>query len=138
MGPLLPLFLGVEENFLHFNGGDAACEGAAVDRGGGPPMALHGKGILVFTGHVEIFGHRFSCQAHAPVPLGVVLGHAGVGHNAPSAERDGGHRFNAAGHNAVRNAGVDLGRRDGDGFQSAGAVTVDRHARHFVRVQAHE
>ena len=105
---------------------------------GGAGVALHREGVLILTRDFEFLGDGFCGQPHAPVPFWVVFGHACVGHEAPSPKGNGGHGFNATCNDAVRDARVDFGRGDGDGFKATGAVAVDRHAGHLLRVEPHE
>ena len=138
MLPFLALFVVVEVDFVHGDGGDARRKGSAVDGRSRSGMAFHGEGVLVLTRDVEFLGNGFRGQPHAPVPFGVVFGHTYVGHNAPSSKGNGGHGFDASSDDAVGDARVNFGRGNGDRFKAAGAVAVDRHAGHFLRVEPHE
>ena len=134
----LSLLLGVEVHFVHGDGRDARSKGSAVDGGGGAEVALDGKGILILTGNVVLRSHGFCSQPHAPIPFGMVFGHPCVGDGAPTTKGNGGHGFDATSHDAVGHAGVDFGRGNGDGFQTTGAITVDRHAGNLLGVESHQ
>ena len=135
---LAALSVAVEVDAGEFDGRHAGLQASAVDGGGGLLVGADGKGVLGLAAHVEVVGHRLGGQAHAPVPLGVFLGDPGVGHDPPAAHRHARHAFGAAGDDQLLHAGPDLGRRDGDGLQSAGAVAVDGHPGHLLGVEPHQ
>ena len=50
---------------------NAGLQASVVDGRGGALVGAHGKGVLGFAAHLELFGHRFGGQSHAPIPIGV-------------------------------------------------------------------
>ena len=138
VGALLAFFLVVEVDLIDGDGGDARGEFTGVNGGCSALVTLECEGVLVFTRDAKIFRDGFSREAHSPIPIGVGFCYSCVGDDAPTAEGDGGHRFNATGKNAIGDACMDLGRRDGDGLQPRCAVPIDGHAWHFFSVQSHQ